>query len=135
MSGKVQYRKLTSRQRNALKKELFSTLRKLSISDDSALLLYDLLTRSEVIMLARRISIARELLHGHTLEYIRSKLHAGFDTIRAVNIWLEERFPDYHKTISPLLEERKKKKTKRINFTRKISPMKRRLLLAILNLR
>lgn len=132
MGGKVEYRKLNNRQRAALKKELFDVFNKLGIGDESAILLYDLLMRSEVIMLSRRILIARELLKGHTIEYIKNKLHVGLDTIRAVNSWLEVRFPDYHQIISPLFKN--KKNAKVVNLPRTTSPMKKKLLSALLKI-
>ncbi len=134
MGGKVEYRKLSNRQRSILKKELFDTFKKLGIGDESALLLYDLLMRSEVIMLSRRILIARELFKGHTREYIKNKLRVGLDTIRSVDSWLEVRFPDYHQIISPLFEKNNKKNIKITDLPKTISPMKKKLLSALLKI-
>jgi len=83
--GKLDYRKISPKQRKALQKELLLTLTKLGMSKDAATFLNDLLTRSEIIMLARRIQIAKRLLLNHSFEEIKRDIHVGLATIRLVN--------------------------------------------------
>lgn len=58
----------------------------------------DLLTLSEVVMISRRIQIAKMLLNGDSIEKIIKKLKVGNATISQVSRWLNNGFGGY-KTI------------------------------------
>ena len=69
------------------------------------LFLRDLLTKSERIMLGRRIIIARKLLDGETYEDISIGMRVGQDTIGKIQKWLDDQMPGYEKAISGMKEE------------------------------
>lgn len=69
------------------------------------LFLRDLLTKSERIMLGRRIIIARKLLDGETYEDISISMRVGPDTIVRVQRWLDDQMPGYEKAISGMKKE------------------------------
>jgi len=69
----------------------------------------DLLTLGEMVMISRRIQIAKMLLDGQTYETIKSKLKVGATTVSQVERWLNNGFGGYKTTI-------KKYKNKYSNF-------------------
>lgn len=69
----------------------------------------DLLTESEMVMLARRLAIARMLIKGIGYQKIRSYLKVGFDNINAVNCWLRYGRKGYISIIEKLEKYEKKK--------------------------
>lgn len=68
----------------------------------------DLLSFSEIIMISRRIQIAKMLLKNNKYEYITEKLGVGKGTISRVNVWLDNGFGGYRKTIMSLREKDRK---------------------------
>ncbi len=111
--GKVDYRSLTTEERKALERELFGLLQHLGLRKEGTLFVADLLTKSEITMLSRRIQIAKRLLAGVSLREIMEKLHVSPDTIRRVDMWLEEKFVAYRTILPPLLEEQAKGKAEK----------------------
>ncbi len=107
--SKIEYAKLPPEERLALSEELRASLLHLPQKSDIVGFLFDFLTQSEQVMLARRIRIAKHLLSGKTHHEIRAELRVGFDTIRLVHGWLEEKFTNYRAILPPLLEEQKGK--------------------------
>ena len=97
--GKVQHRQLTKKEWDALRSELLAALRRMGIKRQGEELLFDLLTKSEVIMLARRIFVAKALLKGEALDAIARRLHLGFATIQQVDRSLEQRLPSYRQVL------------------------------------
>jgi uncharacterized protein YerC len=110
--GKVQHRQLSKAQWEALRHELLLAFRRVGVQKEGEGLLLDLLTKSEIIMLSRRILIAKGLLKGEPFRAIAHRLHIGLATIQQVDRWLEGRLPFYRRVLRPggELPERKKKK-------------------------
>lgn len=69
---------------------------------ENSLLLQDLLTKSEIRNLARRLRIAKLLLAGKTQREISDKLPCSLATVTKVNMWLEEGGEGLRKVISKL---------------------------------
>jgi uncharacterized protein YerC len=69
------------------------------------LLLRDLLTPSERIMLGRRILIARRLLAGDSIRSISADMKVGHDTIYRVERWLNDQLPGYEQAIREMEKE------------------------------
>ena len=69
---------------------------------ETAGLLEDLLTSSEVKNLAKRLRIAKLLLSGKTHEEIIDILHCSYATTAKVNLWLNQRGEGFKKIISRL---------------------------------
>ena len=59
-------------------------------SDKAALLLQDLLTRSEIKNISKRLRIAKMLLNGRKQEEIIQEMHCSFATISKISTWLDE---------------------------------------------
>lgn len=109
--GKVQHRQLTKNEWEALRRTLRAALRRVGVKKEGEDLLFDLLTKSEVIMLARRILIAQHLLKGKSFEEISYELHVGFPTIQTVDHWLDGRLPFYRRVLrEEFVEEQRKGK-------------------------
>lgn len=69
---------------------------------ETAALLEDLLTSSEVKNLAKRLRIAKLLLSGKTHEEIIEILHCSYATTAKVNLWLSQRGEGFKKIIVKL---------------------------------
>ena len=65
----------------------------------------DLLTIGEIVMISRRIQVAKMLFEGNTYEEIRKSLRVGYNNITQVDKWLNNGYGGYKKTI----EEYRKK--------------------------
>ena len=101
--GKVDYHTLPKEQREAIEKELLTTLGLLGLTADGRIFVRDLLAESEIIMLGRRIQVARRLIAGKAMASIARELHVSFNTIRSVDRWLEKKFEAYRNVLPPLL--------------------------------
>jgi uncharacterized protein YerC len=90
------------------------------------LFLRDLLTESERVMLGRRIIIARLLLQGETLDSIRERTGAGFNTISRVQVWLRDQLPGYEAAITGLESELNRRSAHARQETSMIGRLKKR---------
>jgi uncharacterized protein YerC len=94
--AKVDYRALKPDERRAMLDRLAEVLTTLETKEDVRCLLERLLRKSEIVMLARRFTIAELLVRGLTYEQIQRKLRVGTSTIRDVDGWLTETAYEYH---------------------------------------
>ena len=94
--AKVDYRELTSKERQAALDSLAEMIVLLKDKKQAREFIDRLLTPSEVVMLARRIGIANLLVHGASYVTIQEKLKVGVSTIRTVDQWLDHAIRDYH---------------------------------------
>jgi len=104
--GKVDYTRVSSADRKDMTAKLATFI--LTAKDKSAMvkLLNQFLTRSELVMLSRRLLIAKQLVKGLSQLEIRDKLKVGFSTIRSVEAWLEQTIPNYDEIRSRRSEHR-----------------------------
>ncbi|MFH0819566.1 MAG: YerC/YecD family TrpR-related protein [bacterium] len=99
MAGKVKYRNLSQTERKIYLGEFYSMVSLLKSRDEVKRFFKDLLTLSEVVMISRRIQVAKMLLEGYFYKDIRKKLGVGFSTIRQVDRWLRYGFGGYKEII------------------------------------
>ncbi len=78
------------------------------------LFLRDLLTRSERIMLGRRILIARKLIQRESYSSIIESLSVGPDTIYRVQKWLNDQMPGYEQAVAGLEKEFSRRQEKKL---------------------
>jgi uncharacterized protein YerC len=76
------------------------------------LILRDLLTESERLMMGRRILIARLLLGGETYEGIGERLGVGRSTVSRVDKWLNDQIPGYETAIKGIEKEERRRTTR-----------------------
>lgn len=88
--GKVHHRRLKPKDLRAVEQALWDALAAFTTRQEVERFLRKLLTRSERVMLGRRIQIAKMILQDRTFEDIKRELRAGESTIRSVYEWLEE---------------------------------------------
>lgn len=107
MSGKVKYHELPEKERKKYLEDFYSMVSLLKTKEEVENFLKDLLTLSEVVMISRRIQVAKKLLMGKTHEEIKKELKIGYTTISQVERWLHNGFGGYKSVI------RKYEKTKK----------------------
>jgi uncharacterized protein YerC len=110
--GKVDYRTLTKSQREENRAILLKTFAGFGLTRDGQEFLEDLLTESEITMLARRLLIAKKLLAGEEIGSIARDLHVGSLTVRSIDTWLEQKFDAYRTVLPPLLQKEKPREGK-----------------------
>ncbi|MEK7590818.1 MAG: Trp family transcriptional regulator, partial [Patescibacteria group bacterium] len=88
--------------------EFEKVLRECGISPEGKDFLFGLLTQSEIIMLGRRVQIARRLLQGHSSKKIERELKVGQTTVQAVHQWLQKKIPGYRRALPAVPQPRKK---------------------------
>lgn len=96
---KVRYNELSEIEKKKYLGEFYSVIAQLKTRDEVKKFFKDLLFLSEVVMLSRRIQIAKMLMEGETHDNIRIKMKVGFGTIAGVERWLKEGFGGYKEMI------------------------------------
>jgi len=89
MSKYQRIQKLSKGEQEELLIELCEAVSSIRNSTEAAKFITDLLSRSEVEMIAKRLKIAKLLLEGKTYEEIRNSLKVSGGTIGRVNLWLK----------------------------------------------
>lgn len=100
------YKHLTKSEQEELFFDLAKSLASMRTAQEVAKFIRDLLSERESIMLARRLQIARLLVHGQTYEEINQLTRAGFDTISRVQEWLNL-YGDGYRTVIKRTKPRK----------------------------
>ena len=99
MPGKVKYHQLSEKEKKEYLGDFYSIVASLKNRDEVKSFFKDLLTLSEIVMISRRIQIAKMLLRGVTHEIIREKLRVGFNNIAQVENWLHNGFGGYRSAL------------------------------------
>lgn len=94
--------KLTKKDHEDLITDLVNAIVGAKSIGDAALFLQDLLTKTEMKNLSKRLRIAKLLLDGMTYEEIEKKLHASHGTVAKISAWLAERGDGFRKIIASL---------------------------------
>lgn len=100
--SKVIPSKITKSERENLKKLLYSKIAKLKTTKDVDNFLEDVLTESELLMIIRRLQIAKMLIDEFSYPQIKTELRVSFDTIKTVRASLERGKGGYLKFIKGL---------------------------------
>lgn len=104
--AKVQPHRLTEKELGALHQNFFAMLKELEKGGHLLPFLEGLLTKSELIMCARRVEIAKLLTKGLSYADIQSKLKVGQRTVESVDKWLSH-FREYRTFFGKALEGKK----------------------------
>lgn len=98
--------KLSKQEQEKLALDLVNAIVGAKNVGDAALFLQDLLTKSEIKTLSKRLRIAKLLLDGMTYEEIEKKLYVSHGTIAKIAIWLSERGDGFRKIIKNLPQQK-----------------------------
>src|SRR3989338_5831661 len=90
MPGKIKHRELSAHTFQELEHHVQHVLQHARDAGTLRDLLAVLLTRSELVMLGRRMVILKRLLAGKSHEDIRRELHVGLATIEPLQRWVSE---------------------------------------------
>src|SRR5258706_4511321 len=96
--------RLTKAERENLLIDLVNSLTITRSLNDVVLFLQDLLTKSEIEMLSKRLRIAKLLLSGMTYDEIADSLHTSLATVAKISAWLSERGDGFRNIIQKLPE-------------------------------
>lgn len=88
--SKVKVYSIDKKEKSYIIDELFEVLSGLKTKQEIIDFLMDLLTPSEVLMVGRRIQIAKMLVAGESYEIIQKKLRVSHMTISKIEHWLKE---------------------------------------------
>lgn len=97
---------LTKQQQTDLFIKLAKALSLLHSTTETAHFLKDLLSESEVLMLARRLQIAELLIDGLTYQQIKEEVKVSFGTIARVQTWLEFYGDGYRTVVSRVAKKK-----------------------------
>jgi TrpR-related protein YerC/YecD len=100
MPGKVKYNDLSEDEKKKCIGDFYSMISLLKSRDEVKKFFKDVLSLSEVVMISRRIQIAKMILEGYTYEEIRKKLKVGFNNINQVDRWVKNGFGGYKEVIN-----------------------------------
>lgn len=109
---KVKSEKLSEKEIIRTLDTLYTAASSIQGRESVKLFLRDLLTKSERIMLGRRIIIARKLINKESYLEISRSLRVGHDTIWRVQRWLNDQMPGYERAIAGMNKEFEKRKDK-----------------------
>ncbi|MCL5970539.1 MAG: YerC/YecD family TrpR-related protein [Patescibacteria group bacterium] len=76
-------------------------------SQEAAKLLTDLLSPSEIEIVAKRLEIAKLLIKGNSYDEIKDRVHAGYSTIARVNTWLNLAGDGFKMAVERMKEDKK----------------------------
>jgi len=82
--------KISKSERERLKKILASKMVKFHSLQQVVSFLEDLLTESELVMIYRRLQVAKMLLEGYSYWQIKNELGVSYDTIKSVRAKLDQ---------------------------------------------
>lgn len=99
MAGKVRYGQLTELEKKKYLGEFYTMISLLRSREEAKNFFKDLLTLSEVVMISRRLHVARMLMEGYKYEEIRKKMKIGVSTISHVDRWLNSGFGGYKSVV------------------------------------
>lgn len=102
--------KLSKKDQEELIFDLVNALVLTKSMSEAALFLQDLLTKSEMKILSKRLRIAKLLLSGMTYEQIETSLHTSHTTVAKIAAWLSERGDGFRKIIEKLPEQKDNKR-------------------------
>lgn len=94
--------KLTKKEQGELILDLVNAIVSAKSVGDAALFLQDLLTKSEMKILSKRLRIAKLLIEGLDYREIERNLHVSHSTIAKIAAWLSERGEGFRKIINNL---------------------------------
>ncbi len=94
--------KLSRQEQEGLVLDLVNAIVEAKSVGDAALFLQDLLTKSEMRTLSKRLRIAKLLIQGMDYREIEINLHVSHSTIAKIAAWLSERGEGFRKIISNL---------------------------------
>lgn len=100
--SKVIPAKISKSERQNLKNLLSSKISKLKTKNEVNNFLNDLLTESELVMIVRRLQVAKMLLDEFSYYQIRNELGVGYDTIKTVRHKLDTGSGGYLRFIKEL---------------------------------
>src|SRR5258706_9805346 len=100
--------RLTKAERENLLIDLVTSLTITRSLNDVVLFLQDLLTKSEIEMLSKRLRIAKLLLSGMTYDEIADSLHTSLATVAKISAWLSERGDGFRNIIQKLPEPKER---------------------------
>ncbi len=98
--------KLTRKEEEGLVLDLINAIVGAKNIADAAFFLQDLLTKSEMRMLAKRLRIAKLLLAGLTYQDIQMQLHVSHSTVAKIAVWLSEKGDGFRATIKKLPKQK-----------------------------
>ena len=106
--------KLSPGEKEDLVFDLISAFASANNPTDSALLLQDLLTETEIKNLSKRLRIAKLILSGQTHEEIVQELHCSHATVTKVGMWLNSAGDGFKKVVQKLPKRKSKPSIHRI---------------------
>lgn len=106
----TKFDKLSKREYEDMVYDLVQGIVQAKSLNDAALFLQDLLTKSEMKVLAKRLRIAKLLLKGATYTDIEAKLNVSHGTIAKIAAWLSERGEGFRNITNNLPERREEEK-------------------------
>ena len=102
--------KLSKKEQESLVLDLVNALVQAQTLSEAALFLQDLLTKSEMKILSKRLRIAKLLISGMTYQEIEKDLHVSHGTVAKIAAWLAERGDGFRKIIEKLPKEKQEEK-------------------------
>lgn len=103
--GKIKTHEIDPKEKYKITGDFFEIILNLKLRKEIVNFFVGLLTPSEVIMLARRIQIARRLLEDKSYFEIRKELKVGNETIFRTDKWLNSRGEEYKSWIKNCIEK------------------------------
>lgn len=127
--GKIDYRNLEVAECRSLQKEMEDMVNVLHEPAAIASFLSQFMTMSELVMLGRRIQIAKRLLGGDSQFSICKALHVGLPTVQRVDRWLRSGVKDYKKIFSEQYDcwKEAKKEKRDYHFPHSFTALRRKL--------
>lgn len=103
--GKIRAHEIDPKEKYKITGDFFEIILNLKLRKEVVNFFVGLLTPGEIVMLARRIQIARKLLEEKSYFEIKKELKVGSDTIFRTDKWLNSRGEEYKSWIKNCIEK------------------------------
>lgn len=90
--SKVKVHSVDKKERVKIINELLFVISDLKSKNDISDFFFGILTQSEILMIARRLQIAKLLLKGEGYDFISKKMHVSHQTINKTEQWIRYNF-------------------------------------------
>lgn len=121
MRGKVRVHLIDNQEKYEIVGDFFEIISGLKSKKEIIDFFVGVLTTSEILMISRRIQIAKMLSEKNSYEEIKKKLKVGCQTIVAVDNWIHGRGDEYNNWICECIKKIEARKTKKIKSYRDYS--------------
>ncbi len=116
MGGRVKFNQLSDLEKKKYLGDFYEIISKLRGYEEVREFFRDLLSLSEIVMLSKRVQIAKMILRGYDYDYIKNQLKVGESNIARVERWFNYGGGGYRKKLLAINPKSHKKFIENLSY-------------------